>query len=104
MDKELKRKCRCKKCVAFRKHHPFEFLDIYSLWATIAEFLIPRLQAFKKHTYSNPANITMKEWHNTLDKIIVAFEIFLKDEIKKDNKTCEKGLKLFAEYYRDLWI
>jgi len=102
----MKKKCRCKKCIKFRKNNSFEFLDIYGLSYTIAEFLIPRLKAFKKHTFSYPANLkSMKEWHNIINKIIKAFEIYAKDGIIiNDQDKIEEGLKLFQEYFRDLWI
>ena len=107
MKKKPQKKCKCKKCVKFRKKHPFEYLDIYGLYFTFAKFLAPRLKAFKKYTFSFPANIESKEWDITLDKMIFAFEIFAKDDIIIEDKQCEKikeGIDLFAKYFRDLWI
>ena len=78
----MKKKCKCKTCVKFRKKHSFEFLDIYGLYYTIAEFLVPRLKAFKKHTFSFPANLKSKEWDKILDKMIKAFTLINNDESK----------------------
>ncbi len=101
----MKKKCRCKKCVKFRKKYPFEYLDIYGFYLNIAEFLAPRLKAFKKHNFSHPIGLTPKKWDKVLDKIIKAFELIAKDEREKEKyKEVEEGIKLFTEYYFDLWI
>lgn len=98
-------KCRCKGCVKFRKKYPFEFLDIYGLYYTIAQYLVPRLKAFKKHNFSFPVYLTSKEWDKILDKMIKAFELINSDDIgTEDYANIDKGIKLFAEYYRDLYI
>jgi len=100
-----KKKCKCKKCVKFRKEYSFDFLDIYGLYYSIAEYLAPRLKAFKKYTFSHPCNISMKEWKTILNKMIIAFQIIAKEGFtEKDTKKIEEGFKLFIEYYHDLWI
>lgn len=105
--KKRNEKCRCKKCVQFRKEHTFEYLDIFGFYLIIAEFLVPRLKAFKKYNFSYPMGLTKKKWNTILNKIILAFEIIIKDDVVYESKKVakiEEGLKLFAEYYRDLWI
>jgi len=101
-----KQKCRCKKCVAFRKKYAFEFLDIYGLYHTISEFMVPRLKAFKEHTFSMPCDLkSIQQWHKILDKMILAFDIYAKDNRKKEDiPKVEEGMKLFVEYFGDLWI
>ena len=99
--------CNCEKCKSFRKTHDFEFLDIYGLSTTIAEFLVPRLKAFGEETFSHPTGMTLKEWKSIVNEMTIAFEILAKDDIilEEDiNKKIEKGLSLFAKYFHDLWI
>ena len=99
------KKCRCKKCVEFRKNHSYEYLEIYGLYHTIAQFLLSRLKGFKKYTFSNPCNLTMKQWHKILDKMIFAFNAIAKDNRNKKNwDRVKEGLDLFNKYYFDLWI
>ena len=103
--KMKKKKCRCKTCVAFRKEHDFEFLDIYGLYYTIAKFLVPRLTAFKKATYSFPVDLTFKQWKGILNKMIFAFDKIAKEN--RDDKYSEKiaeGLELYSKYFYDLLI
>lgn len=101
--------------------------DLWDLDYTFADFILPRLKAFKKNTISVPAQLSETEWNDILDKMILAFdyilddewwidsqqydylnnnfllEVYLKEE-KRRNAVIEEGLELFAHYFRDLWI
>ncbi len=102
-----KKKCNCKRCVSFRKDYAFEWLDIYGLYYSLSKDIFPKLEAFRDNTYSNPGGMSSKEWTKILNKMIFAFKTLAKDDIiiedKKRDKI-EEGLKLFGEYFRDLWI
>lgn len=106
MDKK-KKKCRCKKCISFRKDHDFEWLDIYGLYYHLSEYIYPKLEAFRDNTYSNPICLGSKKWTNILNKMIFAFKTLADDDIiieDKQQKKIEEGLELFAKYFRHLWI
>lgn len=101
--------------------------ELWDLDYTFADFILPRLKAFKKNTISVPAQLSETEWNDILDKMILAFdyilddewwidsqqydylnnnfllEVYLKEE-KRRNAVIEEGLELFAHYFRDLWI
>lgn len=100
------KKCRCKKCISFRKKYSFEYLDIYGFYYHLAFYIYPRLEAFKDNTFSYPCGISSKKWNNILNKMIFAFKTIAKDDNIKniDYKKIEEGLKLFSKYFRDLWI
>ena len=91
-----------------KKFDKIKMSEIYDLYGTIAEFVLPRLKLFKEKTISYPLNMTEKEWDKKLQKMIDAFDLIVKEDMKiyneKEIKKIEKGLKLFAKYFRDLWI
>lgn len=124
-----------------KKIRNIKYKDIYNLDSTIARFVLPRLKFFKKKTHTSPLDLTLEEWKDILDKMILSFELVLDtsepdfgelkfNKEKTDNghwkmikdpsstfdteaymkwhidrqKTIEEGLKLFAEYFQDLWI
>lgn len=82
--------------------------DLWSLDLTIAQFVLPRLKAFKPFTQSFPASMTSDEWDSILDKMIDAFEIIvdgdrwpaLNDE---DAHTVQIGCELFGKWFTHLW-
>ena len=79
--------------------------DLWNLDYTIAKFIYPRLKAFKEIINTHPSDMSFEEWKNTLDKMILAFELLCLDkwcDDEEQNKINE-GLKLFAEYYQHLW-
>lgn len=74
---------------------------------TIAKFALPRLKWFKERHFDNPCDITFERWNEILDEMIFSFEYYAKDEWKlisdEEFKRVEEGMKLFGEYYGDLW-
>lgn len=106
--------------------------ELWNLNNTIAKLILPKLRKFRNaklmgtpvclHLDENGGMsfLTVEEWRNVLDEIIFAFDFTLNEEryikscetsdfsydwesIKKLNERREKGLKLFALYYNDLW-
>lgn len=92
-----------------RKKYGKQRIKLKELWGldyTIAKFVCPRLKAFKKICDSYPSNLSsFKEWQETLDKMILAFELLYEDRLYSDEEQIKinEGLKLFAEYYQYLW-
>jgi hypothetical protein len=71
----------------------------------LAEYMIPRLKAFRKTTISHPPMMTMKKWRKILKKIIKALQLILEDDYTaKSIKQQRKGLKLLGRYFNHLWI
>lgn len=60
-----------------KKIRNIKYKDIYNLDSTIARFILPRLKFFKKKTHTSPVDITLEEWKDILDKMILAFELIL---------------------------
>jgi hypothetical protein len=110
------KKCKCKKCVKFRKKHDFEFLEIYDFYGHIARYVLPRLIQFKEKTCSNPcftpeelAALNVKDgfiaWKQKLDEMIDAFQVVADDNVETDNlATVNKGLDTFRQYFFHLWM
>lgn len=90
-----------------RKENGFDDTETWSLKTTIAKFVLPRLKWFKERHFDNPWDITFEKWDEILDNMIFSFEYYAKDEWKpisdEDFKKVEEGMKLFGEYYGDLW-
>jgi len=96
------------------KERGFSDSEIWSLYNSIAEYMIPRLVRFRKTTIGYPGNFeSIKKWHEMLDDMIFAFVWALEcdDWPEELDKTAEKkhwaryrrGMKYFAEYFLDLW-
>lgn len=102
----------------FRKERLERGFDVSELWAldsTIANFILPRLKAFKEEHCGHPAFMSDETWDKEIDKMILAFEC-LRDEnfgyeqelsYKENNekwvKMIDKGLKSFIKHIQDLW-
>ena len=90
-----------------RKENGFDDTETWSLKTTIAKFTLPRLKWFKERHFDNPWDITFEKWDEILDNMIFSFEYYANDEWKpisdEDFKKVEEGMKLFGEYYGDLW-
>lgn len=102
MNKRI-RKMQLKKLGKYIPHS-----DTYNLDMTIAQFILPRLELFKKLTDCYPHQFdSMEEWYKTLDKMIAAFSIIShKTPIQRseeEKSIINEGLDLFRKYYNDLW-
>ncbi len=119
------------RAIWFRIRNGWDSSDTWSLDYTISKFILPRLKRFKEVNDGIPNEISKKyrdpnrkvsenmrlaseEWNKKLDKMILAFQrIIDEDEDFHDwkdkkywneqEKIKEDGLKLFAEYFQDLW-
>lgn len=86
----------------------FPIEEVWNTDNTIAQLIVPRLQAFKaldKHGHPDGFK-DMREWNNTIQKMIDAFEVmkYVQSLNTDDEKrTVEEGLDLFCKYFRNLW-
>ena len=77
--------------------------ELIDLDVTIANFILPRLRAFRDSTESYPADLPgMAAWHAELDSMIAAFQASVDGE--DDDEVTQAHLALFARRFRDLWI
>jgi len=87
-----------------RRKYGFDDRDLWDLRTTIADFLSPRLEAFKKGRHSFPYDSTDEKWGEILDKMINSMDIIRKDELTTENYSeLKEGLDFFREYFLDLW-
>lgn len=105
--KELKRcKKNKKRLKKHLKKHGFDPSETWNLDYTFARFILPRLKYFRNNLHGYPSDLSMKKWEKILDKIILSFEIIVNDDLLSDTKNIkkvQKGLRLFAKYYLNLW-
>jgi len=105
---------RYKNHVKQLKERGFSSAETWALDSVICEFVLPRLKRFREITISYPPNLTPEKWNDIIDKMIFAFDwslmceeddyYNLDEETKKANwEKYTEGMKLFAEYFRDLW-
>jgi hypothetical protein len=91
-----------------RRVRGFDDTELWSLDHSLAKLILPRLKAFRNGVYAYPCDLSShKEWQTILDKMIDAFEFAASEDYwSYDTEPCEKfheGLKLFEEYYTNLW-
>lgn len=98
--------------------------ELWNLDRTIAQFVLPRLIAFKKKYGNNAPNPFfpnfdkkhenwekevekgIKEWNIVLDKMICAMESCVAESYMVDygnNHDVEEGFQLFGKYFQALW-
>lgn len=98
----------------FKKHHfyPYEWWELMSV---TAGFILPRLTYYRNHHIGMPCglldnlkdqeendNAALAKWNEILDKMIFGFQHVL-DENPDNEQLAREGLKLFGEYFFDLW-
>jgi hypothetical protein len=90
----------------------FKDNEIWDLDITLANYILPRLKRFKKvNVNSYPPDLSgIEEWHKIIDKMIWSFERIVNDDwsyeykrVKEQKEQYDTGMKLFAEYFLDLW-
>ena len=95
-----------------RKKRGFDDRELCNFDHTIAKFVLPRLLSFKENKIVYPADLTMEMWDNILDGIIYSMQAICDEWAGADmdldffisnDKKVRKGLKLFGEYFRNLW-
>jgi hypothetical protein len=96
------------------KTRGFSDEETWSLDSVVADFILPRLKRFREINNGYPDSMTEKEWNAILDDMIFAFEWNQTCESEENEqltesqqaaswKRHEKGLQLFAQYFRHLW-
>lgn len=126
-DPEQKKKRR-KKAQKFYKKYGFRYEECWNLDHTLATYILPRLAYMKDNYTSYPGDLAeynefeelIKEgydvWQEYLSKMILAFDHIIdedldndpsivdnKEEWEKWQKEKNEGLKLFGEWFEDLW-
>lgn len=93
-----------------RETRGFDETECWNLDTTIAKFILPRLKCLKEIKHGYPYDLSEEQWDEILDKMILAFDLQLKEgstmkleEMEANTKIQDEGLELFAKYYHDLW-
>ena len=87
-----------------RRTRGFDDSETFSLDYSLAKLILPRLQRFKQVSIDVlPSEMTSEEWSEILDKMINAFDYYSSKRRWSSTEDHEEGLKLFAQYYTDLW-
>lgn len=92
-----------------RRKRGWDDSDTWSLYTSIAEFILPRLIRFKEVNNGFPDNLTSEKWDEILDKMIFAMDYIAREddtfgkELEDNWEKVQEGLDLFNEYFFDLW-
>lgn len=95
-----------------RLERGFDDSELWSLDCTIAEFIAPRLKAFKEHVEQigdHPSSVSEKEWQKILNEMVEGFEIYpnhfhwTHEESEENWKKVNKALSHFHKYFFALW-
>ncbi len=102
-----------------RRIRGFDDSELWSLDNSLAEYILPRLIAFKEYNTHGCASEFFDEdnkedecmkWKEVVDKMIFAFKHATNDyyiadieENKKADEKAQEGFELFGKYYADLW-
>lgn len=93
----------------------FDNTELWNLDDTIAQFVLPRLKAFRNYTNGVPIEYnSLEEWQEAIDKMIFFFESVIdndwfwkadrtKEEMLEHEKKMHEGLELFCKNYSNLW-
>lgn len=90
-----------------RRKYGFDDTELWSLYTTVARFILPRLKRYKEIDCGCPIYFEdKKEWIIVIQKMITAFEIIARDDTSEffdNNKEVKEGLALFSEHFLGLW-
>lgn len=95
-----------------RLERGFDDSELWSLDCTIAEFIAPRIKAFKEAAAQigdHPFNVTEQEWQTILEEMVEGFEIYPEhfhwaaEESENNWKKVHKALSHFHKYFFTLW-
>jgi hypothetical protein len=81
----------------------------WNMDVAFANYILPRLKYFRDNHMGYPPKLGSDEaWIATLDKMIRSFELVIEYEgilwaKRKELLEFDEGIKLFAEYYLNLW-
>lgn len=94
---------------AYREDHEgFIPAQFYDLDTTIGMFMFSHLRYFQEHCMDcHPQELSEKEWAQVIEDMIQGFKEMTRVETLSRNprreRIIQKGLKLFAKYYKHLW-
>ena len=90
--------------------HDYPIEEVWNTDNTLAQLIVPRLQAFKAlDKHGGPSDfMDIREWNNAIQKMIDAFELLIDEDklgifTKDEEEAIEHGLELFSKYFRYLW-
>jgi hypothetical protein len=91
-----------------KKYLTFKDNETWCLASTVSTFILPRLKRFKEITKLHPVSVTREEWEEILNKMILTFELIVRDDglhdwTKVEEKSVEEGLDLFRKWFFALW-
>ena len=86
----------------------FPIEEVWNTNNTLAQLIVPRLQAFKAiDKHGGPSDfMDIREWNNAIQKMIDAFELMKyagATHTEDEEQIIEQGLDLFRKYFRSLW-
>ena len=89
----------------FYFRHGFKRKEVWNLNTYVAKWILPRLKYFRANLHGFPQGLTFEEWTKILDKIIIAFELELKEDgwTTREEFERKRGLRLFSDYFSALW-
>lgn len=94
----------------FNDPKQFREEELFNLYHTILEFILPRLKRFKEVSCCYPANLdSYEEWAKIIDSMIYFIErslengYFYYDAGKKGKRKFVKGRKNLYKYFFHLW-
>lgn len=94
--------------------------EFFSLDISISLYIYSQLCYFREYCleYSTPIGLTEKQWKDTVDTMIKAFELMIVDDevpagyedpkarkyrSKNKQKKINRGFRLFIDFYHSLW-
>ncbi len=84
--------------------------ELWNLDYYLSRWIIPRLKTFKEQAVGFPPDLnSKKEWEDIIEKIIIAFELYISyipdtpEQASKEGKQIREGLELFSKYFNNLW-
>lgn len=95
-----------------RLERGFDDSELWSLDCTIAEFIAPRLKAFKEAAAKigdHPCDVEEQEWQKILGEMVEGFEIYpnrfdwVEEEAERNWKKVNKAMSHFHKYFFALW-
>ena len=86
----------------------FPIEEVLNTEHTLAQLIVPRLQAFKAlDKHGGPSDfMDIREWNNAIQKMVDAFELMKyagASHTEDEERTIKQGLDLFCKYFRHLW-
>ena len=98
----------------FRGYSDPEWWDFYG---HLSRYAIPRLQKLRENRHGYPAGLgyleddkeihydenTFQLWQTMLDKMILAFQLIIDEDLDDGDKRVKEGLDLFRGWFFSLW-